>query len=162
MKIITDILKQISSFILPVTVLVLVPVTIEKTYSVHSYITLIIGLFLILIGLFMMILTISAFIKTGNGTLAPWHPPQKLVTGGLYSTIRNPMITGVLIVLLGESVSASSLNIFYWALIFFVINNIYFVFFEEPALARRFGNEYRLYRNKVPRWIPNLKGLIDW
>ena len=67
------------------------------------------------------------------------------------------MIIGVLIVLIGESVSILSLNILIWALIFFIINNVYFLVYEEPNLEKRFGNEYREYKRNVPRWIPRFK-----
>lgn len=29
-------------------------------------------------------------------------------------------------------------------------------FYEEPALARKFGTEYQAYRDPVPRWLPRL------
>jgi protein-S-isoprenylcysteine O-methyltransferase Ste14 len=41
--------------------------------------------------------------------------------------------------------------------LFFLINNLYFLLFEEPNLERRFGKDYQDYKKKVPRWIPNLK-----
>jgi protein-S-isoprenylcysteine O-methyltransferase Ste14 len=115
------------------------------------------GLFLIFMGLFIMSLTISSFIKIGKGTLAPWSPTKKLVIVGLYGHVRNPMILGVLIVLIGESILFLSVNIFAWVVIFFLINNIYFRLHEEPNLEERFGDEYREYKKNVPRWIPRQK-----
>jgi protein-S-isoprenylcysteine O-methyltransferase Ste14 len=67
------------------------------------------------------------------------------------------MIMGVLTVLIGESLAILSFNILIWALIFFIINNVYFLVYEEPNLEKRFGNEYREYKRNVPRWIPRLK-----
>jgi protein-S-isoprenylcysteine O-methyltransferase Ste14 len=149
--------KQIFSFILPVTVLVLVPLYIENNISVKHIYTLITGLCIMCIGLFAMAMTISTFIRIGKGTLAPWSPTRKLITGGIYAYVRNPMIMGVLTVLAGESVTVQSSNILIWALIFFIINNIYFVFYEEPDLERKFGDEYLDYKKNVPRWIPRSK-----
>jgi len=108
-----NVLKQIFSFILPVTVLVLVPLWIEKDFTIRVGINLIFGLILILAGLNVMVVTISSFIRIGKGTLAPWSPTQKLVIRGLYQYVRNPMILGVLTILLGESLcfwSKSILN----------------------------------------------------
>jgi protein-S-isoprenylcysteine O-methyltransferase Ste14 len=116
-----------------------------------------IGLALILLGLIIMVLTISSFIKIGKGTLAPWSPTKKMIIVGLYAYVRNPMILGVLIVLMGESILFLSLSIFAWAVIFFIINNIYFSLFEEPGLRNRFGDEYLEYKRNVPRWIPRRK-----
>jgi protein-S-isoprenylcysteine O-methyltransferase Ste14 len=67
------------------------------------------------------------------------------------------MIIGVLIVLTGESIAILSLNIFIWTLIFFIINNIWYIFYEEPDLEKKFGDEYRKYKKSVPRWIPRLE-----
>ncbi len=93
----------------------------------------------------------------GDGTLAPWSPTKKLVTTGLYAYVRNPMILGVITVLAGESISVLSFKIFLWLCIFFIVNNLFFVIYEEPNLEKRFGDHYREYKNKVPRWIPKLK-----
>jgi protein-S-isoprenylcysteine O-methyltransferase Ste14 len=152
-------LKQIFSFILPVTILIIVPLAIESNISIKHISALLLGLLIIAAGLHIMIKTISVFIKTGKGTLAPWSPTKKLITDGLYRFVRNPMILGVLIVLTGESISVLSLNIFVWTLIFFIVNNIWFLLYEEPGLQKKFGKEYIEYKKNVPRWIPRLKPL---
>src|SRR5215212_7447030 len=110
-----NLLKQIVSFILPITVLVIVPLWIEKIWTINKGINLIFGLMLIFSGLIIMALTISSFIQTGKGTLAPWSPTKRLVIKGLYRYVRNPMILGVLIILIGEALSLSSRNILIWA-----------------------------------------------
>lgn len=150
-------IKQIISFILPVIVLILVPLYIETNISIHHISALLTGLFIICIGLFIMTMTISLFIRIGKGTLAPWSPTRKLVIRGMYGHVRNPMIIGVLIVLIGESIAFLSLNIFIWSLIFFIFNNLFFVIYEEPDLEKRFGDKYLEYKKNVPRWIPRLK-----
>lgn len=150
------IIKNIISLALPVLVLLLVPYWIEKNLSVAHYGFLLIGMVFIIMGIIMMIHTITIFIKTGNGTLAPWSPTKKMVIKGLYRYVRNPMITGVIIILIGESLAFHSFKILIWALIFFVINNLFFVLYEEPDLERKFGDEYKNYKKNVPRWIPRL------
>ncbi len=152
-----NLLKQLFSFILPVTVLVIVPLYIENEFSVRFTFFTVVGMLLISLGLFVMILTISSFIRIGEGTLAPWSPTKKLVAGGMYGYIRNPMISGVLTVLLGESIIFLSINILIWSIIFFFINNFYFILYEEPNLEKRFGDEYKEYKRNVPRWIPRFK-----
>ena len=142
------------SFILPVTVLIIVPLWIEDDWTIHYGLSLICGLLLIVVGLVVMVLTISSFIRIGKGTLAPWSPTKKLVIRGLYRYVRNPMISGVLAVLLGEAVVVRSQNILIWAGAFFVINTIYFIIYEEPNLEQRFGDEYREYKKHVGRWVP--------
>jgi protein-S-isoprenylcysteine O-methyltransferase Ste14 len=114
----------------------------------------IVGVIFICLGLVLMTATIRLFATVGKGTLAPWEPPQRLVVRGVYCHVRNPMISGVLFVLLGEAVLTGSVPLFRWFLIFAVINAIYIPLLEEPGLARRFGEDYRVYRRNVPRWIP--------
>ncbi|HEV8282745.1 MAG TPA: isoprenylcysteine carboxylmethyltransferase family protein [Chitinophagaceae bacterium] len=151
-----NLFKQIISFILPVTVLVLVPLWVEKKRTIEAGPHLVFGLILILFGLIVMALTITSFIRIGKGTLAPWSPTKKLVITGLYRYVRNPMILGVFIVLLGEALSLWSKNILIWAGCFFIINTIYFIISEEPGLEKRFGDEYNEYKKHVSRWLPRL------
>ncbi len=152
-----NIFKQIISFILPVTVLILVPLYIETNISIKNIPAFLTGLLLICIGLTGLVLTIATLIRIGDGTLAPWSPTNKLVVKGMYGYVRNPMILSVLITLIGESIAITSLNILLWAAVFFIINNLFFALYEEPNLKRRFGDEYQEYKNNVPRWIPGLK-----
>ena len=152
-----NIINQIISFILPITVLIIIPLNIEDDLSIKSIPNLTGGLVLMCLGIFVMFLTISAFIRIGKGTLAPWSPTKKLVITEMYAYVRNPMILGVLIVLTGESIAISSFKIFHWDLLFFILNNVYFGLFEEPGLAKRFGDEYSVYKKHVHRWIPRLK-----
>ena len=89
-------------------------------------------------------------------TLAPWNPTQKLVVHGIYRYVRNPMITGMFCILLGEAIFFGSWWLLGWFGFFVLVNVIYIPLLEEPGLARRFGNDYLLYRRNVPRWIPRL------
>jgi len=152
-----NLFKQIFSFILPVTVLVIVPLWVQNNRTINTGFHLVSGLILIVTGLVVMWFTISSFMRIGKGTLAPWSPPKKLVIRGLYRYVRNPMILGVLTVLLGEALCLWSKNILIWAGSFFFINTLYFIVYEEPNLENRFGDDYREYKKHVSRWIPRLR-----
>jgi protein-S-isoprenylcysteine O-methyltransferase Ste14 len=112
------------------------------------------GCLLIGLGISLAVHTASLFFKFGEGTPAPWAPPRKLVIRGAYRHVRNPMILAVLSILLGEALVPGSRYVLIWSLVFFVMNHLYFIFSEEPGLARRFGREYLVYKEKVPRWFP--------
>lgn len=114
------------------------------------------GVVLLLAGVSLFGYTVSLFNRIGKGTLAPWSPKQKLVVVGPYRYCRNPMITGVFFILIGESLFLHSTNVLIWATCFFFINTVYFIFSEEPGLLARFGDDYRQYKQHVPRWIPRL------
>jgi len=106
------------------------------------------------LGLWLMVQTIRLFVLVGDGTLAPWDPTQRLVVRGVYRHVRNPMISGVLFILLGEAVFLGSMALFYWFLAAAVVNLIYIPLFEEPGLEDRFGQDYVEYKRHVPRWLP--------
>ena len=105
-------------------------------------------------GFALWVWTVRLFARIGRGTLAPWDPTERLVVEGPYAHVRNPMITGVLAVLVGEALVFGSTAIGIWAALFAAINHIFFLVFEEPSTERRFGDEYRRYEQTVPRWIP--------
>jgi len=159
-------INQIKSFILPFTALLIIPAAILWATGFRigwglglpwDAVIVLAGALLMGEGLYFLSITIWLFINIGKGTLAPWSPTKKLVIIGPYCHVRNPMISGVLMTLLGESVVFGSPGIFILFLLFFVVNHIYFIYSEEPGLARRFGEEYLTYKKNVPRWIPRLR-----
>jgi protein-S-isoprenylcysteine O-methyltransferase Ste14 len=150
--------------ILPGTVLVPVPIMLWlATDAAYPFWTLgfplllvsfVASIFCVAVGLTLMAKAISLFATVGEGTLAPWDPTQRLVVRGPYRHVRNPMISGVNFILLGESIGLGSWSIAFWFLAFFLTNVLYIRFVEEPGLVRRFGESYREYRRNVPAWIP--------
>ena len=146
--------------ILPVTMTIIVPILIKErggeSWIPPKLILTIIGAILLFAGICLLFYTIALFRLVGKGTLAPWSPTQRLVVTGPYRYCRNPMITGVLCILIGESLVFHSGNLLIWAGIFFLINTTYFLLREEPDLQKRFGDDYVLYKKNVPRWIPRL------
>jgi protein-S-isoprenylcysteine O-methyltransferase Ste14 len=158
-------MKQLRSIlILPATVVIVIPSILVYFGPpvkigwglVEPYYLLPIaaGSLLLILGLGLMVHTIRLIYKTGRGTLAPWDPTQKLVVTGLYRYLRNPMISGVIFVLLGQAVLLGSWLIFIWFLIFLALNIVYIPLSEEPGLENRFGDNYRSYKDNVPRWLP--------
>ena len=146
--------------LLPFTVSVVVPYLIynpQRVLHEQDMLLKVVGVAVGLSGIFMLSYTISLFGRVGKGTLAPWSPTQKLVVVGPYRYCRNPMITGVFFILVGEAGFFNSVDILRWAGLFFIINTIYFIVKEEPDLEKRFGEAYRNYKQNVPRWIPNLR-----
>ncbi len=115
------------------------------------------GSVLFVVGLALFSWCVSLFARVGQGTLAPWDPTRNLVEVGPYRYVRNPMISGVALMLLGQVLLWGSRVLGIWACGFVFINHIYFVLFEELGLERRFGENYRIYKENVPRWIPGIR-----
>jgi protein-S-isoprenylcysteine O-methyltransferase Ste14 len=119
-----------------------------------AVLTVLLGAALIVAGFALWLWTVRLLARVGQGTLAPWDPTRRLVAEGPYRRLRNPMITAVLAVLAGEGVLFGSVLLLIWAAIFLVVNHAFFLLYEEPAMERRFGDEYRAYAREVPRWLP--------
>jgi len=155
-----------SIIILPGTVLVLIPSTIlYLTTDSFSKIQVVsvndprfwIAIVLAISGLSLGIWTTVLFVRIGSGTPAPWDPPKRFVVKGPYRHVRNPMILGVLIMLLAESLVFKSWYIVFWTALFFAGNTAYFKYSEEPGLEGRFGDDYFEYKKQVRRWIPRIR-----
>jgi protein-S-isoprenylcysteine O-methyltransferase Ste14 len=151
--------------VLPFTMAVLIPawiargedLTLAPATSVTGLAVQVCGLALLVLGLTLFVASLRRFATEGHGTLAPWDPPRELVVRGPYRYVRNPMISGVLLVLLGEALVLRSRPHLVWAAIFFAINATYIPLLEEPDLEGRFGERYREYCRHVPRLIPRLR-----
>jgi protein-S-isoprenylcysteine O-methyltransferase Ste14 len=151
--------------VLPFTVTILVPIWIARQYGIAPTIghfvgpvlLQAVGLALLGVGLVLAAASVRRFATEGKGTLAPWDPPRVFVVHGPYQFVRNPMISGVILILFGEAFVLLSRPHAVWASCFLVFNLIYIPLVEEPQLERRFGDSYREYRRHVRRFIPRLR-----
>ena len=132
--------------ILPGTVLVFVPAVIlfacRTTPYSHKladpgHLFFWLGLVAAATGIILAVWTVTLFITYGQGTPAPWDPPQKLLILGPYRYVRNPMITSVLFMLLSETLLLQSWPIFFWMFFFYLANAFYFPLFEERSLEKK-------------------------
>jgi protein-S-isoprenylcysteine O-methyltransferase Ste14 len=141
--------------VLPGSATLLVPwLLLDGDYELAPWPLVALGVLLLAAGVALFTWTVALFAGLGRGTLAPWDPPSKLVVRGPYALVRNPMISGVLSVLLGEAALFGSLALLAWAAVFLTVNAIYFPLVEEPMLRDRFGADYDAYAARTPRWIP--------
>lgn len=151
--------------ILPFTVAVLVPVWVARRYAIAPALgdsaellaLQCLGLALFAVGLLLFLASLRRFATDGQGTLAPWDPPRRLVVRGPYRFVRNPMISGVNFLLFGEALVLTSPPHGVWAVVFLLPNLVYIPLVEEPQLERRFGESYREYRRHVRRFLPRLR-----
>lgn len=150
--------------ILPGNVLITIPLLIflftRNSYSYHlinpkNFFFYVAILFFVL-GLLLAIWSMRTFYtKGGDGTPGPWRPVSNLIISGPYRYVRNPMLLGVFFLLLFESIFFISIPLFFWFIVFFVGNIIYFKTVEEKELIKRFGADYEDYKNKVSLLLPN-------
>lgn len=81
-------------------------------------------------------------------------PTQYLVTTGPYAYTRNPMLLGLLFLLLAIAFLTRSASAFILLPLIAVVAVVYVMLFEEPALIKRFGEDYLRYRSQVSMLIP--------
>ena len=112
-----------------------------------------IGLAVLVIGTVGLLWCVRDFYVLGKGTLAPWAPPTKLVTAGLYRFSRNPMYVSVALVLFGWALAFASLGLAVYALVVVVAFILRVRLNEEPYLARTHGAQWDDYAKRVPRWF---------
>jgi protein-S-isoprenylcysteine O-methyltransferase Ste14 len=150
---------------LPFTVAVLVPLWIARRYAIAATVgrtpaeiaTLLLGLVVLGVGGVLFTASLRRFVAEGDGTLAPWDPPRRLVVRGPYRYVRNPMIAGVIFVLCGEALILLSTRHAQWAAAVLIVNLIYIPLLEEPMMMARFGDDYREYCRHVRRILPRLR-----
>jgi protein-S-isoprenylcysteine O-methyltransferase Ste14 len=96
------------------------------------------------------------FVLEGIGTPAPVAPTERLVVGGLYRYVRNPMYVAVTATILGQALLFGRVVLVGYAVAFAAVVAAFARFYEEPTLRRQFGAEYEAYRRAVPGWRPRL------
>ena len=94
------------------------------------------------------------FVVEGVGTPAPAAPTEKLVVGGLYRYVRNPMYLAVAAVILGQAAVLGQWLLVVYALLFGATVWLFVHWYEEPTLRQQFGSEYEDYLRAVPGWWP--------
>jgi protein-S-isoprenylcysteine O-methyltransferase Ste14 len=116
----------------------------------------VVGVALIAAGLPVLLQAFVRFVVEGIGTPAPVAPPQRLVVGGLYRYVRNPMYLAVTSIVVGQALVLGRLGLLWYAAAGVAAFVAFVRFYEEPALSRRFGEQYAAYRRAVPAWLPRL------
>jgi len=98
------------------------------------------------------IAAVVSFRRAGTSP-SPWTPTSQLVTGGIYGMSRNPMYVGFTFFYLAAACWKNSLWPFLFLPIVLLIMLYGVILREERYLARRFGDDYRAYQQRVRRWL---------
>jgi protein-S-isoprenylcysteine O-methyltransferase Ste14 len=117
----------------------------------------VIGVILLAAGLIALIQAFVRFVVEGFGTPAPVAAPERLVVGGVYRYVRNPMYVAILAAIVGQTLLLGRLGLLLYAAVAWLVVAAFVRFYEEPTLTRRFGADYEAYRRAVPAWWPRLR-----
>ena len=115
------------------------------------------GLVLIVAGAAVLLSAFARFVLEGRGTPAPIAPTQKLVVGGLYRYVRNPMYLAVTATIVGQALLLGLLELLAYAALFLATTAAFARWYEEPTLRQQYGPEYEGYRRAVPGWWPRIR-----
>jgi protein-S-isoprenylcysteine O-methyltransferase Ste14 len=117
----------------------------------------VLGAILLVAGLMALIRAFVRFVMEGLGTPAPIAAPDRLVIGGVYRYVRNPMYVAVVAAIVGQALLFGQLGLLIYAVAVWLLVAAFVHLYEEPTLTRRFGADYEAYRRAVPAWWPRLR-----
>ena len=117
----------------------------------------VLGVVLIAAGAWLLLDSFARFALQGLGTPAPVAPPSRLVVGGWYRYVRNPIYVALVAMIIGQGLLFGSVRALIYGVVVWLCCDLFVRFYEEPALHRRFGRDYDVFREHVPRWIPRVR-----
>jgi protein-S-isoprenylcysteine O-methyltransferase Ste14 len=110
------------------------------------------GGLLVLLGVITFVLGIGNFVRAGT-PVPTREATRALVITGVHALSRNPIYVAMFLMYLGGGVLANTV----WSLVLFVplalLMRYGVVGREEAYLERKFGDAYRAYKTRVPRWL---------
>jgi protein-S-isoprenylcysteine O-methyltransferase Ste14 len=124
--------------------------------SPFAIVRIAIGGLLLVLAIVVLVRAFARFVMEGRGTPAPIAPPERLVVGGEYRFVRNPMYVALIMAVLGQAMIFGSLGLLVYALAMWAITAAFVRWYEEPVLLKRYGDEYERYRQAVRAWVPRL------
>ena len=118
----------------------------------------VIGVILIAVGGVVVAWAFAQFATEGAGVPIPGEPnSQRLTVAGPYRYVRNPLYVASAVAITGQALLLSRPVLLGYAAAFLAIAFFLVYWIEDPALARRFGQQFEDYRNQVPGWWPRRK-----
>jgi len=114
----------------------------------------VLGAILTAAGCSVLLQAFAQFGLEGIGTPAPLAPTKHLVIRGLYRYVRNPMYLALQAIILGQALLLARPVLVVYAAAVAAATVAFTRLYEEPTLARQYGDEYQAYRRQVPAWWP--------
>jgi protein-S-isoprenylcysteine O-methyltransferase Ste14 len=144
--------------IAPVVVAGVVPWWITGWRTGRTWLPLqVLGVVLTLAGTVVLVHAFVRFVSEGRGTPAPVAPTERLVIGGLYRFVRNPMYVALILVIGGQALIFGRAHLWIYAAVVWLTTAAFVRIYEEPTLHAQFGADYEVYRRAVPGWLPRTR-----
>jgi protein-S-isoprenylcysteine O-methyltransferase Ste14 len=114
----------------------------------------VLGALLLIAAVAALVQAFGRFALEGLGTPAPIAPTEKLVVGGWYRYVRNPMYLAVVGSVVAQGLVLGQPVLFLYAGGLWLLFAAFVRWYEEPTLSAQFGDQYERYRLAVPAWLP--------
>jgi protein-S-isoprenylcysteine O-methyltransferase Ste14 len=128
-----------------------------RTGALDSLLPSAAGATLIVVGGGVLLNAFARFALEGRGTPAPIAPTERLVVGGAYRFVRNPMYIAVAATILGQALVLDQPSLYLYAAAFGVTVSMFVRYYEQPKLHEQYGTQYEQYCDNVRAWIPRLR-----
>ena len=115
------------------------------------------GALLVVAGATAAVHSFARFVLEGAGTPVPIAPPERLVVGGLYRHVRNPMYVAFEAAIAGQALWLGRASLLLYAAAMLAAQAAFVRWYEEPTLLARYGADYAAYRRAVRGWWPRLR-----
>lgn len=147
-----------SIFFMITCLFVIVPIWLDSLFELPKLWTKPVNYILffpfLIVGLILSLWSCHYFFMT-KGTPVPVHPPQKLISKGPYAYSRNPMHTGLILLMFAAGFYFSSwLSVLVFTPLYILIDIWIIKRIEEPELEKRLGRDYLKYKEKTPLIFP--------
>jgi protein-S-isoprenylcysteine O-methyltransferase Ste14 len=127
-------------------------VPIGPTPGAANAAALAIGATFVVVGFALAALSVRNFRRAGT-SVVPTEPATALVATGPYRITRNPIYIGFVLAYFGFAVMLTSMWVLLLLIPVLAILQRGVVMREEEYLERKFGDNYRKYKARVPRWL---------
>ncbi|MCI0449651.1 MAG: isoprenylcysteine carboxylmethyltransferase family protein [Chlorobi bacterium] len=137
---------------------VIVPIWLDRFFAIPQLWAKPLNYFLsfpfLILGIILSLWSLHYFFIS-KATPVPVHPPQKLITSGPYAYTRNPMHTGLVLLMFAAGFYYSSwLSVFVFTPLYIIIDMWIIKRIEEPELEKRLGKDYIEYKERTPMIFP--------
>jgi protein-S-isoprenylcysteine O-methyltransferase Ste14 len=131
---------------------------LQKPISAVAVARIAVGAVILVAAVIVLVRAFARFVVEGRGTPAPIGPTDRLVVGGDYRFVRNPMYLAVVSAVFGQALIFGSVTLLLYATVVWAVMAAFVRWYEEPWLRERYGPDYDRYCAAVRAWLPRPRG----
>ncbi len=118
------------------------------------------GMLIITFSLLLLVISIIQYIKQGKELPISATPAHHLIQNGLYAVWRHPIYLFYTLLFIGIALVLPSFSMLVVVIPSFIMLELVYIYLEERYLIKRFGDQYRFYRQKTPLLFPTFPNFL--